>query len=86
LERWGCISTACFFALIADDVLYFKADDHNRPDYEDMDMGPFRPHPNKSVVMQYYEVPVDVLENREKLQLWADKAMAAAMRKMNGGL
>lgn len=28
-----------FFALIADEVLYFKVDDSNRPDYEAAGMG-----------------------------------------------
>ena len=63
-----------FFGLIADDVLYLKVDDSNRADYEAEGMGPFKPYPDKKEVMQYYEVPIDVLENKEVLREWAVKA------------
>ena len=39
----GVYSGDYFFALIADDVLYLKVDDTNRPDFEERGMGPFRP-------------------------------------------
>lgn len=80
----GLYLDGVFFALIADDVLYFKVDDSNRPDYEAADMGPFRPFEERSQVMQYYEVPVDVLEDREQLGLWAKKAVVVALRKRSG--
>ena len=80
----GLYLEGVFFGLIADDVLYFKVDDSNRPDYEAAGMGPFRPFAEKSQVMQYYEVPVDVLEDREQLSRWANKAMAVALRKPAG--
>jgi DNA transformation protein len=70
-----------FFAVVADDVLYFKADDSNRSDYEAAGAEPFRPFPDKDHVMQYYEVPVDILENRESLTEWAQKAICVARRK-----
>ena len=69
------------FALIADDVLYFKVDDSNRPDYEAAGMGPFKPFTKKSYVMQYYEVPIEILEDPEKLTVWADKSLSASKRK-----
>jgi len=70
-----------FFALIADDVLYFKVDDSNRMDYEAVGMGPFRPFPKRPTVMQYYEVPADVLENTDSLREWAQKALHVAQKK-----
>jgi DNA transformation protein len=70
-----------FFAIVADDVLYFKVDDTNRADYEASGMGPFRPDPDQDMVMQYYEVPVDVLENKNTLRNWAEKAVRVAERK-----
>ena len=63
-----------FFALIANDILYFKVDDSNRPDYATAGMRPFGN-------MQYYEVPIEVLEDREQLQAWANKAVTVAKRK-----
>jgi DNA transformation protein len=67
-----------FFGIIADDVLYFKVDDSNRADYEAEGMGPFKPFPDKIEVMQYYEVPIDVLENKNTLREWAEKAVIVA--------
>ena len=77
----GIYSGAFFFALIADDVLYFKVDDSNRPDFERRGMGPFRPYGEDGEVMQYYEVPADLLEDPEHLRSWAEKAVAVARSK-----
>jgi DNA transformation protein len=77
----GLYLDGLFFALVADDVLYFKVDDSNRKDFEAADMGPFKPFPDKPTVMQYYEVPIDVLENRNILREWAQKAVRVAERK-----
>lgn len=71
-----------FFGLVADDVLYFKVDDSNCADYEAEGMGLFKPFPDKKEVMQYYEVPIDVLENKEALRDWAEKAVRVAERKV----
>ena len=70
-----------FFALIAEDVLYFKVDDANRGDFEAAGMEPFKPFTDKPTVMSYYEVPVEVLEDRRQLKEWADKALSAAKAK-----
>jgi hypothetical protein len=40
-------------------------------------MGPFAPLPGKRMD-GYYELPLDVLESREKLEKWGKKALAAA--------
>ena len=68
------------FALIADNVLYFKTDDANRPDYEAAGMRLFKPFPDKPMVMPYAEVPAEALENPEELPVWVEKALAAARR------
>lgn len=77
----GLYFDGLFFALIAGDVLYFKVDDSNRPDYEAAGMDPFRPFGRASYAMRYYEVPAGVLEDRESLRRWAEKSLAAARRK-----
>jgi len=63
------------FALIADDVLYFKVHESNRRDYEALGMAPFSPFGR---AMPYFEVPADVLEDREELRDWALKSVAIA--------
>jgi DNA transformation protein len=67
-----------FFALIADDVLYFKVDDSNRDDYEAAGMGPFRPYADKTTTMPYYAVPAEILEDAEQLSVWGRTAYDVA--------
>ena len=77
----GLYSGDSFFALIADDTLYFKVDDSNRPDFEARQMAPFQPYGLAGEVMQYYQVPDDLIEDVEALRPWAEKALAVAARK-----
>jgi DNA transformation protein len=77
----GVYLEGVFFAIIANDVLYFKVDETNKKDYEAAGMGPFRPFPHKPTTIKYYEVPAGVLEDRETLRVWAEKALEAALRK-----
>jgi DNA transformation protein len=70
------------FALIINDVLYFKTDALNRPAYEAAGMAPFsytrsgRP----TVITSYHAVPSDLLEGDGALADWAEQAFAAALR------
>jgi DNA transformation protein and related proteins len=83
----GLYAGELFFALIADDTLYFKVDDSNRGDFLERRCEPFRPFPDdpRTVSMNYYRVPADVLEDSEELVRWAararDVAAAAAAAK-----
>jgi DNA transformation protein len=77
----GIYSDALFFALMDDDTLYFKVDDTNRPDYVAVGMGPFRPFGPDGEVMQYYQVPEELLEDVETLELWVGKAVEVARRR-----
>ena len=63
-----------FFGLVADDVLYLKIDDSNKKDYVQAGSRPFRPYKNKPYTMSYYEVPIDVFEDRQTLTTWAERA------------
>lgn len=77
----GIYADELFFALIANDILYFKVSDANRGDFEARGMGPFRPFGEHGEVMSYYQVPEDVLEDLEVLREWADKSVAVASHK-----
>jgi DNA transformation protein len=74
----GLYSGELFFALIADDTVYFKVDASTRPDFEARGMEPFRPFGDDGGTMQYYQLPEDVLEDPETLRIWAEKALAIA--------
>lgn len=80
----GIYADKLFFALIDDDTLYFKVDDSNRPDFERSGMKPFQPYGEGGEIMQYYQVPTDLLEDLEALRPWAEKAIAVAARKAKG--
>ncbi len=68
------------FALIADERLYFKVDDTNRPDYQAQGMGPFLPFGDPDKPMAYFEVPEEVLEDLDELAPWVHKAQQVAAR------
>jgi len=76
----GIYAGELFFALMDDDILYFKVDDSNRGRFEERGMGPFRPYGDGGEVMQYYEVPADVLEDVELLASWVEASVAVARK------
>ncbi len=69
-----------FFAILADDEVYFKADDRSRGDYEEMGLTPFtyEKQGGRKATMSYYPVPAEVLESPRRLEEWASKALRAA--------
>jgi DNA transformation protein len=76
----GLYSGDCFFGIIAGDVLYLKVDDETRPSFERIGSRPFRPYPDRPGTMQYYEVPLAVLEDVHDLLRRARGAVRAAER------
>jgi DNA transformation protein len=65
-----------------DDVLWLRADDENRPDYEARGLKPFQPMTKNGPmgIMPYYTVPDDVFEDQDALLEWAKKSRDAAGR------
>ena len=41
-------------------------------------MGPFKPFGEEKYAMSYYEVPAEVLENKDEMAIWAQRAWEAA--------
>ena len=76
----GLYRRGVFFAILANDVLYFKVDDKTRPAYEAAGSRPFMPFPNRGTSMHYYAVPVSVLESPSDLARWARMALNVAER------
>ena len=75
----GLYAEGFFFALIAEDRLYFKVHDTTRSDFERLGMEPFRPFGEDSA-MGYYEVPVDVVEDPAQLGTWMRQAINVAAK------
>jgi len=77
----GLFLDGAMFALVVDDVLYFKTDDANRPAFEAAGAGPFTyERAGKSVALGYFEAPEDLMEDAEEMARWARDAWAAARR------
>ena len=80
----GLYCDGVFFAVIAADVIYLKVDDTNRSDFESAGMQPFKPYPDRAGTMQYYAVPLEVVESAPELVEWSRKAVAVAVRAGKG--
>ena len=79
----GIYAEGLFFALIAEDRLFFKVDDSTRSEFERRGMEPFRPFGEASA-MGYYEVPADAVEDVNQLETWMKKAIDVATRARQG--
>ena len=76
----GLYADGLFFALLAEDTLYFKVDDSNRDDYVrrgSRAFQPFKDDPTYS--MSYFQLPEEVLEDPDELQRWTRRALAVAV-------
>lgn len=70
---YGLYQGTSFFGIIHKGRLYFKTDDRTRKAYLNQGMKPFRPN-QKQTLKNYFEVPVDVMEDAEQLTRWAEHA------------
>jgi len=68
------------FAMIMDNALYFAVDDTTRPRYENAGMQCFSyaTRRGRVQVRRYFEVPGDVVEDRDALSRWARDSIAIA--------
>ena len=78
---YGLYCDGVFFALIADDVLYLKADEANRPEFERAGSEPFvYEAKGRRATMAYWRAPDAAMESRAAMAPWARGALAAALR------
>ena len=72
---WGVYKDGSIFAIIVDDQLYFKVDDTNQSQYKKRGSKPFTYESRgKSIAMSYWEVPADVIDDREEIVRWAEES------------
>lgn len=82
----GIYRYGVMFAIIADDCLYFKVDEVNKPDYQSAGSVPFiydkhdKKGEKKVVAMSYWEVPPHVQEDKDLIFSWMVKAHEAGIR------
>jgi len=69
---YGIFHDGSMFALISEDSLYFKVNDSNRDIYEKAGSRKFVHG------ISYWEVPIEVLEDNDKLHEWANLSVIVA--------
>jgi DNA transformation protein len=78
---YGVYCDGVMFALIADDVLYLKADAESRAAFERAGSEPFvYAARGRRTTMAYWRAPDEAMESRELAAPWARTALAAALR------
>jgi DNA transformation protein len=77
----GIFCDGLMIGLVADGVVYLKADGHSVPAFEAEAMGPFTyGKAEKRVVMSYWRMPDRLYDDPDELARWAVDALAAARR------
>ncbi len=70
---YGLYHVASFFGIVHKSRLFFKTNAITQPLFRSRGMQPFRPGARQTLT-RYYEVPVDILEDRQELTAWAQHA------------
>ena len=70
---YGLYSGEHFFGIVFDGRLYFKTNPDTLPEFLHYKALVFAPS-EKQVLKNYREVPVEILEDAERLLLWAQRA------------
>jgi len=79
---WGLYHEGVFFALIAGDVLYLKADDGNAREFEKLELEPFEfEKGGETIATSYRRAQDEALEDPRVMARWAKSAYGAALRK-----
>ncbi|HEY4509852.1 MAG TPA: TfoX/Sxy family protein [Candidatus Paceibacterota bacterium] len=79
-DAFGLYHEGRFFGIIHRSAPYFKTNEETRGEYAALGMKPFKPT-EKQILKNYYEVPSEILEDREKLAEWAVRAARLSQRK-----
>ncbi|MEW4925095.1 TfoX/Sxy family protein [Algibacter sp. 2305UL17-15] len=75
----GFFKEGIMFGMLGGAVFRLRVDDTNKPDFEAKGMKPYSSKTKKKG-MPYYEVPVEVLEDKDILKTWALKAFEVAKK------
>lgn len=75
----GIFKEGLMFAKIGGDTFRLKVDETNKKQFEDRGMKPFHSETKKKG-MPYWEVPIDILENRSLMAKWALQSLEIAKK------
>ncbi len=78
---FGVFLDGLMFGLIADNTLYLKVDDLNKPQFEELGLEPFTYiKNNKPMHMSYWQAPEECMESPQAMQKWGNIGFSAAIR------
>ncbi|MCB9057692.1 MAG: TfoX/Sxy family protein [Calditrichae bacterium] len=81
---YGLFKDSLMFALLIDDILYFKSDAFNRFEFERLHLDAFTYiKKGKPITTSYHKAPEEALDNPEEMLRWAKLGYEAAFRKKN---
>jgi DNA transformation protein and related proteins len=77
---YGIYKDDIFFALIVNDNVYFKISESDRSTYKSFGSQPlsFTKKNGQLITMNYWQVPIDILENQKKLTTLVENSLRAA--------
>ncbi len=79
---YGIYKEGLIFAIIADDHLYFRADEYSAQQFKELGCAQFfYRRKGRKILMPYYELPEYILEDKHALGNWIQKSLFASMRK-----
>ena len=71
------------FAKIKHDKVWLKVDESNRNDFVSRNMKQYTYGRDNSRRLNFYEAPVEVIENRDQFVEWAKRSMEVALKNAN---
>jgi DNA transformation protein len=79
---WGLYHSGVFFALVAADTLYLKADGENAAEFDAAKMPAFvyESKVGERIAMSYRQAPAEALESPAVMEAWARLGYGAALR------
>jgi DNA transformation protein len=78
---YGVYRDELMFALVANDLLYLKADVESAAHFEERGLKPFEYVKNgKRMNMSYFLAPEEIFDDPDEAKLWASRAYEAALR------
>jgi DNA transformation protein len=77
---FGLYQDGVIFSILADSRIFFRVDDNTRAEFEKRGSRPFTylKQGEQQTVNSYWELPVEILEDREALPAWVDAAVKAS--------
>ena len=80
--KTGVFCGGVMFAMVADDTLYFRVDDHNRAAFREAEAFPPLSYEKKgcSIDLSFWRAPERLFDEPDELMTWARAATAAAHR------